>query len=144
MARLLLRSVPAMTVADFLQTFGEFLGRNGWPAELSPWAIVEQWESLVDQAITGYRWGFYEFTNELGVRDLLAKAFDDERLGGFGQIGSIRQRVTAADERLKGAFLPDAEIAGPDKPWWRRGVLAAAGDEYADDVKRLYGIELGR
>ena len=133
-----------MSVADFLQRFEEFLGRNGWPADLSPWAIVEQWESLVDQAITGYHWGFYEFTNELGVRDLLGKAFGDERLCGFEQINSIRQRVTVADDRLKGAFLAGVEIGDPDKPWWRRGVLATAGDEYADDVKRLYGIELGR
>ena len=131
-----------MSVADFLQTFEEFLGRNGWPADLSPWAIVEQWESLVDQAVSGYHWGFYEFTNELGVRDLLAKALDDGRLGRFDQISSIRQRVTTADARLKGAFLSDVEIGGADKPWWRRGVLAAAGGEYADDVKRLYGIEL--
>jgi hypothetical protein len=61
------------------------------------------------------------------VRYLLSKAFDDERLGRFAQISSVRQRVTDADGRLKGAVLPDVEIGGADKPWWRRGVLVAAG-----------------
>jgi hypothetical protein len=127
---------------DFLQSFEEFLGRNGWPTDESPWTAVERWESLVEQATAGYRWGFYEFTNELGVRDLLAKAFDDERLSRYDLINMMRERVADADDRLRKALLIGVEIGGADKPWWRRYVLARAGEEYADDVKRLYGIEL--
>lgn len=131
-----------MSSTDFLQSFEEFLGRNGWPTEESPWTIVERWESLVAQATSGYRWGFYEFTNELGARDLLAKAFDDEVLNRYDLINTMRERVADADARLRTVLLPGVEIGGTDKPWWRRVVLARAGDEYAEDVKRLYGIEL--
>jgi|SRR5215831_5125391 len=131
-----------MNTSDFLKTFEEFLGRHGWPADQSPWSIVEQWESLVDQAKAGYNWGFYEYTNELGVRDLLAEAFADERLSRYDQINGMRQRVEDADVRLQQTLLPEVEIGGVDKPWWRRGILATAGDEYVDDVKRLFAIEL--
>jgi hypothetical protein len=133
-----------MTTNEFLQTFKEFLGRCGWPTDLSPWAIVEQWESLVNQAAEGYQWGLYEFTNDLAVRDLLEEVFRDEKLARFGQIGIMRQHVEAADAQLKGMFLLDAEIGGADASWWHRGVLATADDEYVDDMKRLHGIEIRR
>jgi hypothetical protein len=131
-----------MTTKEFLQTFKEFLGRYGWSADLSPWTIVEQWESLVDQVAEGYNWSLYEFTNDLTVRDFLEKAFRDGRLGQFSEIGAMCQRVEAADTRLKEMFLPDDKIGGAAMPWWHRGVLAAAGDEYVDELKRLQGIEI--
>lgn len=131
-----------MNTNDFLRTFEEFLRRQGWPTDQSPWSIVEQWESLVDQAKAGYTWGIYEFTNELGVRDLLAAALADERLSQYEQINRMRDRVEEADVRFRQGLLPGVEIGSADKPWWRRGVLATASDEYADDVERLYGIEL--
>ncbi len=131
-----------MTAIEFLQRFEEFLGRNGWPTGQSPWTIVEQWESLVDQAAGGYQWGYYEFTNELGVRDLLGKAFEDDTLQGYDQLAAMRERVEDADARLRALLLADAMFGGEGKPWWRRGVLATAGDDYVDDVKRLFGIDL--
>jgi hypothetical protein len=131
-----------MTTKEFLQAFEEFLGRNGRPTSLSPWAVVEQWESLVDRAAEGYRWGLYEFDNYLSIRDLLEKAFRDDRLGCFVQIDLMRERVEKADVRLKAMFMPGVEIGGADEPWWHRGVLSNAGDEYRDDMKRLHDIEV--
>ena len=130
-----------MTANDFLRAFKEFLRRNDWPADQSPWTIVEQWESVVDQVGEDYRWGFYEFTNDLSVRDLLEKAFRDDRLSRFAQIDIMRQRVGNADVRLKNTFMPGVEI-GAEAHWWRRGILASAGDEYRDDMERLHGIEI--
>jgi hypothetical protein len=133
-----------MTAIDFLQSFREFLGRNGWPTDQSPWSIVEQWESLVDQARTGYQWGYYEYANEISVRDLLAKAFRDEKLKRFKQVAAMRDRVDQADVQLQQVLLPDVQIGAAEQPWWRRRVLARAGEEYVDDMIRLYGIEVGR
>ena len=143
-AELLLRPVNTMTTNEFLQTFKEFLGHYGWPTDQSPWAIVGQWETLVDKVAEGYHWEIYEFANDLRVRDLLDRAFHDDQLGHLSQIDIIRQRVEEADARFKGMLIPDVEIGGSDAPWWRRGVLATAGDEYVDDVKRLHGIEIRR
>jgi hypothetical protein len=131
-------------MTDFLRSFEEFLGRSGWPTDLSPWSTVERWESLVQQAMSGYDWGFYEFSNELAVRDLLAKAFADVALRRHDQLARMQERVADADDLFRQVLLPDTEIGGSEEPWWRRGVLAHAGDEYADDIRRLYGVELRR
>ncbi len=133
-----------MTTNDFLQAFIEFLGRNGWPADQSPWTTVEQWESLVEQVAEGYQWGLYEFTNDLGARDLLEKAFTDDQFSQFAEIDIMCQRVEKTDVRLKSMFTPGVEIGSAEGPWWRRGVLATACNEYRDDMKRLHGIEIHR
>jgi hypothetical protein len=143
-AEVLLPPVYAMSAGEFLQTFREFVGRQGRPTDQSPWTIVEQWESLVDQAVEGYHWGLYEFTNGLSIRDLLEKALHADKLARFSQIEIMRQRVNNSDLRLKGMFLSDVEIGDDDTPWWRRGILATASDEYLDDVQRLHGIETRR
>jgi hypothetical protein len=131
-----------MTDSDFIQTFEEFLGRNGWPSEQSAWSVVGRWESLVKKASAGYHWGYYEFTNELGVRDLLERAFNEDTLKDSDQVAAMRERVGQADAGLRELFLPNIEIGRSEQPWWRRGVLARAGDEYAEDISRLYGIDI--
>ena len=130
---------------SWLEAFADFLRRSGDRQNgRTPWALVEDWESLVSEAEAGYQWTVYEFDNELGVRDLLAKALADERLGRFAEMASVRQRVEAADTRLDRAFLRDQQIRVADNRWWRRGVLAVGGEGYADDVERLYGIVVTR
>lgn len=127
---------------EFLLRFKEFLGKNGWPPEDSPWSIVEQWEGLVEECSGCYQWGFYEFDNEVQVRGLLEKAITDPGLASYEQVQDLRGRVSAADERFRKLLAPTL-IRTAEKPWWRRGVLAHAGEEYRDDLKRLYGVDVG-
>ena len=127
---------------EFLLRFKEFLGRNGWPPETSPWSIAQRWEGLVEECSDCYQWGFYEFDNEVQIRGLLEKAITDPGLASYEQIQDIREKVTLADERFRKLLAP-TQIRTPEKPWWRRAVLARAGEEYRDDIKRLYGINVG-
>lgn len=130
-----------MTTRDFLERFEDFLGRHGrQPA--SPWSVVERWESLVDGIAEGYSWGYYELANDLAVRDLLERSFNDPSLASFQQMAAVRERVSRADERLKTLLRPDVQIGSPTDPWWHRGVLATAGDEYVEDLRRLYNIDV--
>jgi hypothetical protein len=132
------------SVVEFLRTFREFNGRHGRPTSQTPWDVVEEWEALVEDFAGGnYSWCEVEYTNDLQVRDLLEKALTDERLAVFEpQITAMRERITLADTRLNGLFLPDVQIGPPAWPWWQRGVLAHAGPEYTEDIRRIYGIEL--
>jgi hypothetical protein len=82
-----------MSTFDFLQRFEEFLGRNGCPVNQSPWGIVEQWEAPIQEAEAGYDWGYPEYANDLGVRDLLAQALEDNALKKFEQVSAMAQRV---------------------------------------------------
>jgi hypothetical protein len=133
-----------MNPDNFLAAFEEFLGRNGWPATTSPWHIVEQWKTLVDQAAAGtYQGGFDEYSNELTIRDLLAKALEDPLLKRYAAMATVRDRVREADSRLKKAFLSEVEIGGAlEDSWWRRGVLAKAGSAYVEDMARIFGISI--
>jgi hypothetical protein len=142
MAPVLLQSVRAMT-PEFLALFREFLGRNGWPADTSPWAVVERWDQFVATCTECYRWGLYEFENDVRVRDLLQRVFDDDRLAAFPQVAEMRRLVDEADQRFR-ELLTESPAWTNDQPWWRRGVLVRAGDEYCDDVKRIHGITVKR
>jgi hypothetical protein len=133
---------PGESTTGFLDTFREFLGRHGRPADLSPWGVVEAWEQLVDDALEGYHGNIYEWSNDLSGRDLLEEAFHDPALARYEPVPLMRERVAAADERFRAALLPGVDVGTADEPWWHRGVLAAAGEEYAEDVERRYGIEV--
>ena len=142
LARLFPAAVHAVTASDFLSVWSDFLGCNRRPTDRSPWGVLEQWESLVDQATEGNVLGSYDFTNDLSVRDLLAKALEDETLGRFEQMATMRERVEVADARFRAVLMPGVEIGGSQRPWWQRGVLARSSDEYAEDMARLYGIDV--
>lgn len=126
---------------EFLLRFKEFLGKNGWPLETSPWSIVGQWETLVEECSDCYQWGFYEFDNEVQVRGLLAKALADHGLADYEQMEIMRERVRLTDERFR-KLLSHAQIRTANAPWWQRGVLAHADEEYREDMKRLYNIDV--
>jgi hypothetical protein len=126
---------------EFLLRFQEFLGKNGWPTEASPWSIIEQWEGFVEECSNCYQWGFYEFDNEVRVRGLLEKAITDPGLVNYEQAQAIRERVGLADERFRELLYP-TQIRTEEAPWWRRGVLAHAGEEYREDIKRLYNVDV--
>lgn len=128
--------------SDFLPRFEEFLGRNGWPAKTSPWDIVERWERLVDSCASCYQWGFYEFDDEVRIRTLLQRAFADSRLANYPQMQGIRRRVEIADMRFRELLLGETRIRDEKTPWWQRAVLARAGDEYRDDMKRLSDVDV--
>ena len=127
---------------EFLSQFREFLGKHGWPTTSSPWDAVESWEALVEQCAHCYQWGFYEFDNEIQVRGLLEQALADPKLACHEQLAEIRRRVMIADERFKQLLLSGTQIRGEGNPWWRRGVLARAGEEYREDMKRNYNIDV--
>lgn len=129
--------------SEFLSLFREFLGKRGWPTTSSPWDVVESWESLVEQCAHCYQWGLYEFDNEVQVRGILEQAFGDLQLSGYDQLTEIRNRTMAADERFRQLLLSGTQIRAEGTPWWRRAVLARAGEEYREDIKRTYNIDVG-
>jgi hypothetical protein len=127
--------------SEFLLSFKEFLGKNGWQVTDTPWDVIERWEQFVDACSSCYQWGIYEFDDEVRVRTLLDRAFSDPQLIGYPQITEMRERVTQADARFRN-LLSDQTIRDERKSWWLRAVLARAGDEYRDDAKRVYSIDV--
>jgi hypothetical protein len=126
---------------EFILSFKEFLGRNGWEVANAPRDVIERWEQFVHACSSYYQWGLYEFGDEVRIRTLLDRAFSDPQLTGYPQIEKMRQRVTQADARFR-SLLHDQSIRDERSLWWLRAVLARAGDEYRDDVKRIHAIDV--
>lgn len=133
-----------MSIAEFLKDFDEFLGRIGWQTGVTPWSYVEQWESWVDDFEEGYDWSYDEYRNDVHCRQVLERAFNEDRLNISGPqiLEAMRERVELADNRLRELFLPGVEIGGDGWPWWNRGVLSNGVGEYAKDMKQRFDIEL--
>jgi hypothetical protein len=74
----------------------------------------------------------------------LESAFADARISAFRpQVDAMRERVRAADDRLKSLFLNDIFIgSAAECPWWTRGVLKNGTGEYVDDIKRRFNIDI--
>ncbi|MGH2771365.1 MAG: hypothetical protein ACRDJF_12725, partial [Actinomycetota bacterium] len=58
-------------------------------------------------------------------------------LGLYPELQQIAQRVNQIDEQFRRLLL--RSIEGGER-WWSEAILRHAGQEYADDVARLYGV----
>jgi hypothetical protein len=94
-------------------------------------SLLEQWQRFAAQA-RRYHLTIYDYTNELCVRDHLARrASDLERVGA-------QERLNTADELLRASTreishrLPGS--ASSHEWWWRRIPLDPR-DELAEDLK---------
>jgi hypothetical protein len=58
------------------------------------------------------------------------------------QVRAMKDRVFAADDRLRRLFIPGVHIGYPNWEWWERGVLCNGIGDYAEDMKRSWGIDL--
>lgn len=129
-------------IFEFLKAFDELIRNNGWRAG-TPWSVVEEWESLVTDFEEGYHWNEYEYRNDCHCRKMLEKALYAPELDPFPeQIRAMRERVFDADDRLRALFIPGVQIGPPDWNWWLRGVLSNGIGDYAENMKRSYGIDL--
>lgn len=133
-----------MTSQTYLVRFREIVRERGWPESTTPTDLLERWTALVKAAEQGYRWTIDEYLNEMAARDLLEAVLTDEALGGEPEVSELSGRVAEADRHLRALVRDDVHIGGPDEPWWRRGVLRRAGDDYVEDLERIYGIRVSR
>jgi hypothetical protein len=100
------------------------------------------WCALVDACELGYQWNLYEFDNDLSIRKRIDLIIQDPDLAAHPAIEHLRRVTHEIDERFRTLVKPGATIRSGDDPWWRRCVLQYAGREYAEDVRRLYGIDI--
>jgi hypothetical protein len=130
------------TVAEFLKAYAGLWGSTVLKSG-TPWSRVEAWENLVADCEEGYEQNTDELHWDGQCRLSLEKAMSAPELDAFPeQMQALRERVLAADERLRLLFLPGVQIGHSGWEWWRRGVLRNGAGEYADDMLNYYGIDL--
>jgi hypothetical protein len=125
-----------------LSVFDELIPERLRSRYKGPSTLLDAWESLVEESSDGYGFGLDEFRNDLWVRDFIERLAMDHRVVDDPVRNEFRAAVDAVDARFKSLLQPDVHIGSPDAPWWWRGVLRYADEEYADDVRRGYGVEV--
>ncbi len=129
-----------MTSQAYLARFREILRERGWRDDVSPASLLDRWSALIEAVEDGYRWTLDEYLNELAPRDLLEALFADSSVGNSAEVEQLKGRVYEIDGRLRSLLRNDVSIGQVEDPWWRRGVLRFAGQDYAKDLEGLYGI----
>ncbi len=104
-------------------------------------SLVDRWSTLVEECKAGYQWDVSELSNELRARDWLEMILSEPELQAFEEHRELVARVHEIDEQFRALLQPDLSIPG-EQAWWRRGVLRAAGEEYARYMARAYGFRV--
>jgi hypothetical protein len=128
----------------FLRVFDELLPERLRSRYNGPSSLLDAWRGVVEDASEGYGFGLDEFKNDLWVRDFIERLTTDPRVLGDPVRDEFRAAVDAVDSRFRALLQPDVHIGPPEAPWWQRGVLRQADEEYADDLRQGYGVEVER
>lgn len=107
---------------------------------LSPAQLLNQWAEFVAEAVKGYPYGWYEFDNERSVRDAIQAIRDDAIVKSFPEANEWFERVDAVDNQYRQLLIGLPEMR--HEPWWRAGVPRYAGRQLAEDLRRMFGMEV--
>jgi hypothetical protein len=100
------------------------------------------WAQFVDECEEGYSCCSSEFDNDISVRDTIERVLSREDFFGIPAVEHLRFVVDSIDGRFRALLRNDVNNKNGDAPWWRRGVLKYAGEDYARDIRGQYGIEI--
>lgn len=108
----------------------------------SPAGLLDEWCGFIEQCEEGYIWSIYEYDNDLDVRRRI-QVLADRLPGASASSAEFMLRVGEIDSRLRALFQPAPAQRTEFPEWWRQGVLRYAGREYAEDIRRGYGFDVG-
>lgn len=123
----------------FLDRVHEIMVAQGFPSDDSPAALLSAWEAFIQECKSGYNWDVSEYRNELAVRNRIEAILIDARAREFPEHDELAIRVAVLDKQFRDLLQPGTQSPYGDK-WWERGVLAFAGDEYAEFYRSAYDI----
>ncbi|MGW3784849.1 hypothetical protein ACWD5Z_09685 [Micromonospora chokoriensis] len=121
---------------QFVERFAEVTGGR------RPTGLVEGWEQVVEFCEEGYDDNLDEYWFDLSIRHTIDRMLTDERLSGFPQMGWVRERVAAADERFRAVLSEQRMPARREMPWWEAYVPAWAGPVLAAELRHTYDIRI--
>ncbi len=75
------------------------------------------------------------------MRDDLQAALSSQRLVDYPEWADLQAQIVAIDGRLH-TLLDEGPEVRPGSEWWRARLPARAGGEFAEDAKRLFGVEV--
>ncbi|MEV5826808.1 hypothetical protein AB0L25_14625 [Spirillospora sp. NPDC052242] len=128
--------------SDFLRVYEDVLPQRVRDRYRSPATLLDAWSQFVELCVSGYPYGFDEFINDLAVRDFIESISADARVLENSARAEFYATVQKVDETFRSLLQQGVDIGSADRPWWRRGVLKRAGDEYVQDMEDQFGVQV--
>ena len=117
-----------------------FVAAVGRVAVRTPTALVQLWEALVDRVEAGYDDEADVYSSDLAVRGSIGRVLDDPQLNAFPQLAWVRERVAAADARLRPLLQVQPLPSLVPQPWWEAHPPRSGGPLLVESFKRTYGV----
>ncbi len=131
-----------MSSREFIAAFGAVtVARTG--RERSPADVLAQWEQTVSLVEAGYDGDFFEFDNDMSIRDLIDAVLADEGVMSHVEARWFVHGVALIDSRLREVLSKEAS-RGSGMSWWRSHFPTVSGPELAADLEELYGFSVSR
>jgi len=102
--------------------------------------IIGQWEDLVQECEDGYGYSIYEFDNEVSCRENIDYLLNNSELKKYEEHKAFTSKINELDNRLKAVSL--FNIRRPIEYWWESIILKHSYEQYWENVKLRYGIEI--
>lgn len=105
-----------------------------------PVRLIETWRSFVEQCRNGYHMCIYEYDNDISIREAIQLVIDNDNLKKYREYGIFCETIFAIDQKFRELLL--AQTRDDRTTWWEKGILKTGQDEYATDIKEIFGIEI--
>ncbi|RZU25079.1 hypothetical protein [Streptomyces sp. BK239] len=125
----------------FVDRFRHMAVRAGRRQVSTPFAVLEQWETFVDDCREGYDGTLYEYRDELSVRRFLQGVLDDPVVRDTPEIEWFAAEVARIDAKFRELLGAGHPVPG-GTAWWDRAVPGLAGEDMAQNIRSHFGIEV--
>ncbi|GHC90190.1 hypothetical protein [Streptomyces flavofungini] len=126
-------------LASQFQRVARATGRANPPL---PGAALRGWEEVVKLCAEGYDFDVSEYLNDLSIRELLQDAVDDPVVKSLPECSWFSAELSRIDDGFR-TVLTNGPVVQPDEShWWRRSLPARGQQEFVDDVRERYGVDI--
>lgn len=126
---------------NFVETFKQVLKEKDREI-LMPGDLIEKWDEFVEQCEEGYQLSLYDYDNEITIRDDIHDIISSKILQEFKEYKIFIEQVDFIDRRFKEVSIECDNI--PGQTWWKRRILKYAGDQYVENVKAEWNMDVVR
>lgn len=127
--------------SEYLAAVQRALAGLGPRRQRTPAGLLDQWSAFVELCEESYRSTIYEYEDEIGVRDAIQRLLDDPEVSRFPEAREWAQRIRVWDDRFR-RLLEPLPRPRPGAAWWKAGVPRYGGPEFAEDIRRIHGLEI--
>ncbi|MYY80837.1 MULTISPECIES: hypothetical protein [unclassified Streptomyces] len=114
----------------------------GWAEPPLPGAALRSWDEMVKLCTEGYDFDVSEYLNDLSIRELLQHVIDDPVVQSLPEYSWFSAELSQIDERFRGLVAHGPLVRPNESRWWLRSLPAQGDQEFVDDVRDRYGIDI--